>query len=365
MASLKERLSVRVQRLRARSPVVDHILVMLGHYGAVNGNAQAGAVTFFGFLSFFPILALAFFVIGILAHVYPGLKADMVTAFGQILPGVIGGGKGEIPLSTFESNAGAVGVIGLVGVLYSGLGWLSGLRSALEVMFQMPTRDQPNFIVGKLRDLTVLGVIGVTLILSVALSSAVSGFTKQILGLVGLDEGPVTGPVLWVIGHGLAVAATTVLFLAMFRLLAAPRIPRRALLEGAVVGAAGFEVLKMVSILLIAQTKGQAAFQAFGVALILIVWINYFTRIVMYSAAWAYTHPLAVEARASEHPPAPGAALTAQQNQGEGHTSSEPDPPALPSRTEAAVSGKAAAIAGAAAGGVVLGALALRRRHRG
>ena len=35
-------------------------------------------MTYFGFLSFFPILAIAFFVIGIVAHVYPDIQPQMV-----------------------------------------------------------------------------------------------------------------------------------------------------------------------------------------------------------------------------------------------------------------------------------------------
>ena len=44
-------------------------------------------------------------------------------------------------------------------------------------------------------------------------------------------------------------------------------------------------------------------------ALILLVWINYFSRLVMYSAAWAYTAPSARAQRAEEAMRAPGAAL--------------------------------------------------------
>ena len=84
----------------------------------------------------------------------------------------------------------------------------------------------------------------------------------------------------------------------MFTLLAQPRAPRISLVKGALLGAVGFEVLKAVALLLIAQTKGQPAFQAFGVALILVVWINYFSRLVMLAAAWAYTSPGAVAQRA-------------------------------------------------------------------
>lgn len=312
MVSLKERASATLKRLRERHPWLDHTLKMLQHYGAVNGNGQAGSVTFFGFLSFFPILAIAFFVVGLVAHVFPEIRAQMAGEIDTLLPGVIGPGKGEIPLRTIEDYSGAVGVIGLVGVLYSGLGWLSGMRQALEVMFAVPRQEQPNLLLGKLRDLGTLALIGLILMVSVSLSGAVTGFSGLILGWVGVDpKATVPGVLLGVVGHALAIAASTVLLLAMFRLLLVEsHVPRRALVGGAVLGAVGFEVLKLAANLLLAQTKGQPAFQAFGVALILVVWINYFSRLVMYSAAWAYTSQLALEQRTAEAMRAPGAALT-------------------------------------------------------
>ena len=57
---------------------LDHALRMLQHYGSVNGNAQAGAVTYFGFLSIFPILAIAFFFVGKIAQLYPDIQGDMI-----------------------------------------------------------------------------------------------------------------------------------------------------------------------------------------------------------------------------------------------------------------------------------------------
>ena len=49
---------------RARWPVVDHAVRAWEHYTRVGGSGLAGAVTYYAFLSFFPILALAFFVVG-------------------------------------------------------------------------------------------------------------------------------------------------------------------------------------------------------------------------------------------------------------------------------------------------------------
>lgn len=375
MAGLKERVAARVARLRRSRPSVDHVFRMFTHYGNVNGSAQAGAVTYFGFLSFFPILALAFFVVGVAAAVYPDARADLTKALNELFPGMIGPGKGQISLDTFESNAGAVGALGLLGLLYSGLGWLSGMRTALEVMFQLPRREQPNYIVGKGLDLLMLVVIGLTLVVSVSLSSAVTTLSRTVLDLLGLADSVVAGTLLPVIAVLLAITATMALFLVMFRVLAHPHVSRRALLEGAVLGAIAFELLKAAATLLISHTKDQPAFQAFGVSLILLVWINYFSRIVMYSAAWSYTRPTSEE-QLIEHATAPGT-LLASVPQG----SLAAAPGIAP--TDGATTGPASAAvpvdraggrtgrggwmfaAGTALGVAVAGAAAsLRRRHR-
>jgi membrane protein len=330
MPTLKERATARVRRVRDRYPLVDHLVRMVRHYNTVNGNAQAGAVTYFGFLSFFPILALGFFAVGLLANVYPDLKSEIAAEVENLLPGVIGRDEGEIPLKTFEDYGGRVGVIGLLGVLYSGLGWLSGMRAALEVMFVLPRREQPNFVVGKLRDLGTLAVIGVTLIVSVVLTGLITGFSERILGWLGIDaDATVPNALLWLMGHALGVVASVVLLLGMFRLLASPHLPRHAMITGATLGAIGFEVLKSLAGFLISLTKGQASFQAFGVTLILVIWINYFSRLVMYAAAWSYTSPAAVDHRREEATFSPGAALV-------GIAGEQPSTPADPAPDESA-----------------------------
>ena len=297
MASFKQRLSARLTRLRERRPLVDHAVRMQQHYGAVKAGQQAGAVTYFGFLSFFPILALAFAVVGWIAKVYPEARDTTVEAIESVFPGMIGG-DGGIALADIESAAGAAVGVGLLGVAYAGLGWLSSLRDALLVTFELPAFEQPNFVMGKLRDLVTLGAVGATLLLSVAISGVVAGGSEQILQWLHLGVG--LEPVLWLLGVVVGLAASTVLFLALFRLLADPHTPKRSLASGALLGAIGFEVLKLLSSTLLKATKEQPAFQAFGIALILVVWINYFSRVVLYAAAWAHTSPAARAQRVDE-----------------------------------------------------------------
>lgn len=303
MASLKDRLTGRVEAIRERRPSVDHIIEMLGYYSRSNGNAHAGAVTFFAFLSFFPLLAMAFFAVGYVSAVAPEARGELVDAIESILPGLIGQGKDQISLATFEQYAGASISIALVGLVYAGLAWVSSMRRALGEMFDKPEDDRLGFVPGKARDLGMLVVLGLVLVLSVSLSGSITWFSETILRWVGLDGSLLAGAMLWVLGHGLGIAVTTLLFMTLFALVPKPLVVRAALWQGALVGAVGFEILKSVAGILIEMTTQRPAFQAFGVALILLVWINYFSRLVMLSAAWAYTSPAAKEHRAAEQEP--------------------------------------------------------------
>ena len=287
--SLKTKVTAKIEEVRHRRPFLDHLVRTVEHYGSSKGSLQAGAVTYFGFLSFFPILALAVFVVGQVAQIYPDANHQLVKAIDQVLPGMVGSGEGQVSLSSVQSFSGWAGLIGLLGVMYSGLGWLSAMRESLEVVFELPAKEQPNFVFGKLRDLVTLAVIGVTLIVAVAISGAVIGFSNKILDALGLASS--LSPLLVLASVAIGLAANTLLFFVMFKLLVEPHAPKRSLWSGALLGAVGFEVLKQLSGYLIASTKQQPAFQAFGIALILVVWINYFSRVVLYAASWAHTSP--------------------------------------------------------------------------
>ncbi len=308
MPSIVDKVKQRVADARERRPLLDQVVRTVEHYGSVKGSIQAGAVTYFAFISFFPILALAFAVIGFVARVYDGAETDLIDAINSVLPGLVGEGDSQISLSDIRDSAPGILSVGIVVVLYSGLGWLSSMRDALIVVFELPEREQPNLIIGKIRDLIALALLGVVLIVSVGVSGVVRGLSEEILDWVGL--GSDLGWLLGVIAVVIGLAANSLLFFALFKVLADPDLPRKALWRGAILGAVGFEVLKQVSQLLLQSTASSPAFQAFGIALILVVWINYFSRVVLYAASWAYVHPASRALRPEgpafvEGPPSP------------------------------------------------------------
>jgi membrane protein len=278
-----------------RIPGIEHAIRAYRHYADRQGSILAAAVTYYGFLSLFPLLALAFAGVGLVAEFLPGAQRALDASLQSLLPGMIGEGPDQISLKAIKDSAGAVAGLGLVTVAYAGLNWIAEMRDALAAMFEVESSRKPtstrgrvtHFIAVRVRDGLVLLTIGLVLLSSVAISGGVLGLIDKVASGWGVHAqlGFVTSTILIVAG----AATGVVLFFAMFRLLANPTESNRSLWSGALLGALGFELLKQVSKWLLASTTHQPAFQAFGIALILLVWIYYFSRVIMFAAAWART----------------------------------------------------------------------------
>lgn len=294
MSSVKD----KVADVAEHGPVIAHLIRMVQHYGKVNAKLHAGAITFFGFLSLFPLLALLVFVVGMVSLVYPGADQQIRNGVENAFPGIIGGPTG-VSLDDVRTFSGWAAVVGLGGVLFTGLGFIQVLRLALMYVFERPIA-QESFVVAKIKDLVGLVTVGGTLLLSILLGSVLTRFSTAILGLLGVADD--LAWLLTLLSLAVGFLANLLLFFVMFRQLSRPEAPNKALLGGALLGAIGFEVLKQLSTTLVGLTEGNAAFQAFGIALIVVVLLNYFARLTLYAASWAHTSPAAMAARTDRTP---------------------------------------------------------------
>lgn len=275
--------------LRRKWPWFDRVMAMNEHYGQVNGKLLAGGVTYFGFLSFFPLLAVGFAIAGWVSYLYPGADDNLTTAIQQVFPGIVTAepAAGKISLQQIQQVSGAAGSIGLVGVLYAGLGWITAMREAVAAAFCADHADKPNFFKGKLTDLAMLAIIGTVLVVSVSVSSVVIGLADWLTGLIGLDS-LIGAGIVYVVGTLIAVAASTVLFFVIYRLLGRSIVDSHDLWGGALLAAVGFELLKLVVVNILGGVGG-SAFAPLALAITLLLWINYFARLTVYGAAWSYT----------------------------------------------------------------------------
>ncbi|WP_245657692.1 YihY/virulence factor BrkB family protein [Herbidospora mongoliensis] len=278
----------KTESARIRFRWVDHLIRTIHRYQVLHGDRLAGAVTYFAFLSFFPIIALSFAVFGYVVTFRPDALQTLNQAINDQLPGL----ADKLDLSYLAEARSAATIIGLIGLLYSGLGAVDTLRTALRDMW-MSRRPAVNFFVGKGYDLVALVLIGLAMILSVVVSAAASGATSTVAGWLGFGASWLVSAGLVVVGIVAALAADTLVFLVMFWWLARPAQPFKIVLRGSLVGAVLFGVLKQSATLLLSHTlSNNTLYGAFTVMIGLLLWINLSARVIFYSAAWTATATL-------------------------------------------------------------------------
>jgi membrane protein len=288
--SRADRLRARIRAARARWAWFDHAVRAYRRNNEVLGSQLAAAVTYFGFLSFFPLLALAFSLIGYISGAYPDAQGAVTRAIEDNFPSLIGPGRGQLNIQdVIDAKAGA-GIIGLVGLAYAGLGWLDAVRAALRAVFG--TSDLPlSFVKKKAVDVAVLGGLGLALLVSLAVSSFATSLTSQVLGTVNLDDQFAALALLKVLSVALALVADTVLFAILLGRLSGAHLPWRRVRSASVLGAIGFELLKLVGTFLVSRTTHNPVYATFGVVVGLLIWINLVSQLMMFVAAWGATQP--------------------------------------------------------------------------
>ena len=93
----------------------------------------------------------------------------------------------------------------------------------------------------------------------------------------------------------LAIVADTVLFAIVISRLSGARLPWRRVRSGALLGAVGFEVLKLFGTFLIGRVTDNPIYATFGLVVGLLIWMNFVSRLLIFAAAWTATEPYSLE----------------------------------------------------------------------
>ena len=263
-----------------------------------NGNLYAAAITYISFLALFPLLLLAVSVLGFVLHSNPDTLQTLLDKIAKNAPGQVGRTLTDSINAAIDARA-SLGVIGLVGVLLTGLGWIGNLRAALDAVWKrVPPKENP--VMQRLANLGILAGLGLGVLVSIGLTAGWTAFSGTLLSALGLHDVPGMGTLLGAIGFLVAVTADAVLlFLVLVRM---PRadVPLRVGIQGALLAAVGFEVLKIVGTVTIALSAKSATAGPFAGLLAVLIWIQLVTRWMLFCAAWTAETTLAHRA-----PPAP------------------------------------------------------------
>ncbi|GGS24614.1 YihY/virulence factor BrkB family protein [Streptomyces griseoviridis] len=242
----------------------------------------AAAMTFTSFVALFPLLALAGAVTA--ATLSERQQKQVQDKIAEQIPGI----ADQLDIDGLVENAGTVGVIAAALLLFTGMNWIEQVRGCLRAVWELPDEDE-NPVLHRIKDGGVLIGFGGALLVTLALSTVASALVGWIIRRLGMDGGGVGGVLLHIAAIAVAVLADFLVLLYVLTLLPGAEPERRRLMVAALLGAVGFELLKL---LLSGYMQGVAAksmYGAFGVPVALLLWINFTSKLVLFCASWTAT----------------------------------------------------------------------------
>ena len=256
----------------------------------VKWTRLAAAMTFISFVALFPLLTVAAAVAA--ATLSKSQQQELQDKIADQVPGI----SDQLDINNLVQNAGTIGLIAGAALLLTGIGWVGQMRDCLRAVWERPDDDE-NPVLRKVKDTGVLVGFGGAVLLTLAISTVASALVGWIIEQSGIDKEGWGSVLLRVAAFSVAVLADFLLLLYVLTLLPGVEPPRRRLVVAALIGAVGFELLKL---LLSGYMQGVAAksmYGAFGVPIALLLWINFTSKLVLYCAAWTATGSVPDNAR--------------------------------------------------------------------
>ncbi|MEV7444165.1 YihY/virulence factor BrkB family protein [Streptomyces sp. NPDC091204] len=250
----------------------------------VHWTRLAAAITFISFLALFPLITVAAAVGAAL------LSEKQLDQLEKNLAEQVPGISEQLNIEGLVANAATVGLVAGALLLFTGIGWVGAMRDCLRAVWDKDDEDDGNPIVRKGKDgLVLLGLGGVGLA-----SAAASIFGASAVGKsadwLGIPKEGAGGVGLRVAAFLVGVVAAFLVLLYLLTLLPGVEPPRRRLIEAALIGAAGFELLKLLLSGYMREVAAKSMYGAFGVPIALLLWINFTAKLLLYVASWTATH---------------------------------------------------------------------------
>jgi uncharacterized BrkB/YihY/UPF0761 family membrane protein len=276
MPESKGRVDATLDRLDAMQQAIGPsalVVAVIKRYSEDRASRLAALVTFYGFLSVFPLLLLLV-TFATLLFGESTLHKDLVHGVLSQFPVV--GIKLEENIKALSVGNNLAVTAAVLGLIWGSFGITNSLQGASATVWRRPRNEDPSLWRRLGKGLVLLSVLA-----SVAfVSTVVAGVAANGVERVGMGGN---------VGRGIAFAVVLVTnaggYLVALKLLAPPTTPWRTLWPGTVLGATGWSILQVVAGLLVGHRLYRATqfYGTFAVILGLIFWINLGAQLFFYA----------------------------------------------------------------------------------
>jgi YihY family inner membrane protein len=226
------------------------------------GGYLAALITYYGFLSVFPLLLLLSSILGILLENHADWRQEILDSALRQFP-VIGeqlGAPGGLSGSTTAV------IIGLIGSLYGALGVGQAAQNAMNTMWAVPRNSRPNPFTSRARSLLLLAVGGLSFL-------GIAVFSSMGSNLNGVAES--LGPLVRFLATAVSVLITLGFFVFLFRHATTHPLSLVDVLPGAIGAAVVWQLLQTFGAFYVGSVvrNADATNGVFAIVLGLIAWI--------------------------------------------------------------------------------------------
>jgi YihY family inner membrane protein len=246
---------------------VRFLAAVLKKFGDDQAGQLAALISYYGFVSLFPLLLVFVTILGFVLEGDPDLQKKIVDGTLGQFPIL----SDSLQLHSLKGSPAAL-VIGIIGALLAGLGIMSATQATMDRIWAVPFKERSNFLTSKLRGVAMFAVLGT---LAVA-STAAAGF----VGAASHGTAAVVGGVL------VAFAFNLILFGAAFKLLTSADPSWRELAPGVITAAVLWQLLQHLGGYYVDHTlkRTQPLYGFFAVVLGLLAWLYLGAQFTVFSA---------------------------------------------------------------------------------
>jgi membrane protein len=252
----------RLDRFQRRHPSLGFPIAVVYKFVDDQGIYLAALITYYGFLSLFPLLLLLASVVGFVLQHNPELQERILDSTISQFPIL----REELAARDGLQGSTAAVVIGGLVAVYGALGVAQAVQNAMNTAWAVPRNRRPNPLRARMRSTLLILTAGLTVLTTTVLSAIVSSADAYGADLHGG---------LRVLASVAAVLLNALVAVIGFRVATARRLRKRDVLPGAITAAILWQFLQLFGTAYVGYVfKGASTtYGVFSLVLGLLAWI--------------------------------------------------------------------------------------------
>jgi YihY family inner membrane protein len=254
-----QRALTRADGLQRRHAALGFPVAVFKKFGEDRAGQLAALVAYYGFFSLFPLLLALVTILGFALGESSELRERILDSALSQFPVI--GEEIRKNVKAIEGSGLAL-LVGVAGALWAGLGGIKAAQNAMDQVWDVPVKHQPNFIVAIIRAVLMLLTLGVFLLLASFLGGVAAGTETEAL----LPK---------VAGVAGSVVLNILVFWVAFRVLTVADVSWRDVLPGALIAGVAWAILQAAGGYLIGHRLESLTetYASFAVVIGLLTWM--------------------------------------------------------------------------------------------